>query len=156
MSKIINDSLIQFTAKLPCREIIIDGNVYLRRYFVNIDGVGRQTWLHQILLPDTGRALHTHPWYANSRVISGGYSEEILMPEGKRDFKYYRVGDFNIIEPTTIHRIAEVKEFTWTELTVAPGRDDFWHFLNDDGSLEPVATNDEHWYKTAPHRIDIY
>lgn len=149
MSKIINDSLLQYTKNLPCREIVLDGELYLRRYFVNIDAAGRQTWLHEILKPDSGRALHSHPWFAQSRIISGRYSEELLLPEGKKDMKYYRVGDFNIIEPTTIHRITEVWPHTWTELSVAPGREPLWFFVDKDGVRESVTTNDEHWYKTA-------
>lgn len=149
MSSIINESLLIYTENLPCREIILDGECYLRRYFVNIDAAGKQKWLHQILKPDTGRFPHSHPWFAESRVISGGYSERILFQDKNIDIKYYRVGDFNIIKQETVHQIIEVRKFTWTELNVSPGRDNKWFFIDNDGIRESVATNDEHWYKTA-------
>lgn len=58
------------------------GNPYMLRWWL----IPRNRWfniyLHKILRDDDDRALHDHPWYSLSVVLSGGYRE--LTPRGVR------------------------------------------------------------------------
>lgn len=52
-----------------------DGQVYLNRWGVGHDRVGR-VLLHKMEAPDPGVDLHDHPWWFVSIVLWGGYTEQ--------------------------------------------------------------------------------
>jgi hypothetical protein len=51
---------------------------YIRRWWVLPRNRVFNVYLHQILRDDDDRALHDHPWWNGSIVLSGGYFE--VMP----------------------------------------------------------------------------
>lgn len=52
-----------------------DGQVYLDRWGIGHDGVGR-ILVHRMEAPDPGVDLHDHPWWFVSIVLWGGYTEQ--------------------------------------------------------------------------------
>jgi len=148
--------LKSFTARMPCKEIIVNGELYLRRYFVceHRDGLGNpsgQEWIHQFLSQDGDRHLHSHPWHAVSRILLGGYSEE-YMDDGEKKVRTLTAGDENIISPDHIHRIAEVAPYTWTHMTVGQSRLSQWFFVDDAGTKEFVKSSESDWWKDCKPR----
>ncbi len=156
---------------LPCRTIIVNDKPYLRRYYLGPMPCGSQKWLHEFLSSDPEPHLHSHPWTAVSRVITGGYTEELYMPDytdgvghlqnvtfltpqkngikNNTFDKSYTAGDENILYPDKIHRIKSVEPGTLTLLIVAPERTPYWEFYNPDGTRERVKTSPVDWHKTA-------
>lgn len=83
------DWLINKAMQTPYSDIVKDGDVYMRRYWLfnaypntGASGSDRKPWrfplsirLHQILLPDQDRELHDHPWNARTFILRGSYQE---------------------------------------------------------------------------------
>lgn len=59
------------------RDVVIDGELYLRRWYLKGRGTDEQWFLHNIRLPDAGRELHDHPWDFTTKILSGGYTEHV-------------------------------------------------------------------------------
>jgi len=156
MTEILNAALLCFTQDMPCREIIKDGQVYLRRYFVQMNSDGSQKWLHQILLADSDPRLHSHSWRAEVVVLSGGYMERFIDDYEREEIQWRgsNSGKFTI-GFNHRHRIFKVRDFTWTELNVFPQRLEGFNFFNTDGSMELVPTAGEDWYMNAKTRDGI-
>lgn len=64
----------------PRRDIVIDGELYLRRWFLSPLGLPCRVFLHNIRRSDPGRALHDHPWDFATFLL-GSYSE--ALPGGR-------------------------------------------------------------------------
>ena len=91
--------------------------------------------IHQIHRADADPYLHNHPWgTASFLILSGGYVEERLTPEGvvTRELK---VGDTNDLNASTFHRVTSVLPDTWT-FGIVSDRVQGWGFLVD-GKLVP-------------------
>jgi len=146
-----NMVMMSFTARMPCKEIIVNGEVYLRRYFMCEHSNGGQEWIHQFLSQDGDRHLHSHPWHAVSRILLGGYSEE-YMDDGEKKVMTLTAGDENIISPDHIHRIAAVEPYTWTHMTVGQSRLPQWFFVDDAGTKEFVTSSEADWWKDCKPR----
>lgn len=135
--------ILEFVAKrLPERVISVDGDVYLRRYYV----CGRLTtskmpaarerlrwlptvYLHKFTRPDRDRALHNHPWkWACSVILSGSYDEE-FMRFGK--IRTRRVRLVNYIRHSTFHRISNIHGCMWS-LFIAGEKVSSWGFKDRD------------------------
>ncbi len=86
-------------------------------------------FLHHILMNDLDRHLHNHPWeWSYSIILSGGYTEERLMPGGTRR-RRLRPGMINKLGPHDFHRILELHgPETWTLFIGGPKTLD-WGFL---------------------------
>ncbi|HEY6527119.1 MAG TPA: hypothetical protein VIZ65_00375 [Cellvibrionaceae bacterium] len=153
-SKIIMaDALTVLTADMPCKKIIINNALYLRRYFVRENADGSQEWLHEFITEDGERHLHSHPWNAISTILCGGYTEEYYYPTiTQTQFKEYRPGDHNIISPDRIHRIARVQSKTWTHMMVPPSRLPNWYFVNDKSEKEHIPSSPLNWWKNETTR----
>lgn len=119
------------------RDIVLGGELYLRRWYVAGLGTDCQVFLHAIRLPDSGRDLHDHPWDFSSRVIAGGYIEhvETYGEDGRSDCsaRFVRVrGDEFDHMAEHIHRIVSVKPLTFTLVKTGPARRvwGFWRVAN--------------------------
>lgn len=98
-----------------CREpdVFIGGrtNTYLRRWYVIPHNKWFNIYLHQFLRSDDDRALHDHPWWNISWVLSGGYheitapSEKDLPPGGRRKESTRWAGALAFRSAKTAHRI---------------------------------------------------
>lgn len=66
-----------------------------------------QSYLHRINGPDYGRALHDHPWWNVSIVLSGSYTEVL---EDRCVLR--KAGDIVFRRAKTAHRIADVERGT--------------------------------------------
>lgn len=89
----MKDLLLRLSSKLERRDIYgRDGDVYMQRYRVfgwmpgNSGSPGPNLYLHRFLRPDEDGELHNHPWrWAVSVMLAGGYAEERLAPDGRRE-----------------------------------------------------------------------
>jgi hypothetical protein len=57
------------------RDIVIEGELYLRRWYITPRSWPKRVFLHCILRPDEERHLHTHPWNFRTVVLKNGYDE---------------------------------------------------------------------------------
>lgn len=134
------------TADMPMKTIVVNGEEYLQRYFAHMLADGTQVWYHRFLRNDSERHLHTHPWFARSTILVGGYVEEREVND-KVIRMGYSPGDLNTIGFGTTHRVVEVEPNTWTMMIVSPGRQPVWHFVNDDGFKTEMQTSPFEWSK---------
>lgn len=68
----------------PPDQVIGTPKPYLRRWWWRRSPRGN-VYLHQILRSDDDRALHDHPWWNVSIILSGGYIEVTPQhPKGRR------------------------------------------------------------------------
>lgn len=131
--------LERLSAKLPERRIIIDGELYLQRFYLwgkmpadlaklwNCGetpkerlGFLKTTYLHCFHLPDKDRDCHNHPWKGWGRILVGGYTEErwIGHPSNPSSFKtliHRRQFAKQELQPNDYHRVATLDDPTvWT------------------------------------------
>lgn len=114
------------------RDIVIDGELYLRRWFLRGRGSATQWFLHNIRMPDAGRDLHDHPWDFTTKILLGGYIEEVETGDFYGRFNHKRGDEVrNMAEHT--HRIAHVQPGTYTLMKTGPARRTwgFWKYERD-------------------------
>lgn len=109
------------------RDIVIDGELYLRRWYVSGRGTDAQWFLHNIRKPDAGRDLHDHPWDFTTKILSGGYVEKIEDYNADGTSLYSGVmprlpGDEVNHLATHTHRITYVQPGTYTLVKAGPAR----------------------------------
>lgn len=146
-----NEVMLSFTARMPCKEIIVNGELYLRRHFMCERPDGGQEWIHQFLSQDGDRHLHSHPWHAVSTILVGHYTEE-YMDDGEIKTDTFYAEENNIIDPGHIHRIAYISPFCWTHMEVGPSRLPQWFFVDERGNKEFVNTSPWDWWKDCKTR----
>ncbi len=154
--EIIDASLLQVTKNLPMRPITIDGKPYVERYYVGSNPRGEQTWLHRFLNADGDRNFHSHPWYADSMIVCGGYWENstFIGELHKHNSRRFEAGDVNMINPNTLHKIDRIDAMTWTIIQVKPHWGT-WYFINDEGETKEMGkSHDENWWKDYSCRVD--
>lgn len=142
------DHLIERVKATPYQHL--DG--YMERYWLlnpyesmhglpRLDGVPISMRLHHILRADRERHLHSHPWVAASLILRGSYVETRLV-EGEHVERRYEVGDTNVLDANTFHKIGWVSPGgVWTLFTMGP-KVASWGFLVD-GKVVP-------WREYAP------
>lgn len=87
------------------RLIKVDGEPYLRRFYLKHSGILPGLYLHYFYRGDRDRELHNHPWrYSFSLILKGGYKEERLVNNKVRVY-HYKAGDVNIIKANDFHRV---------------------------------------------------
>ena len=101
MSKILNT-----VAREP--DIIIGGN-YLLRWYVIPRNKYFNIYLHRFERSDDDRALHDHPWFSVSILLSGCYMEHF-----KYVSKLRKAGNVFWRSADTAHRIELVNGPVWT------------------------------------------
>jgi len=141
-----HESMMSLTADMPMKEIVINGDAYLQRYFAHTLADGTQLWYHRFLRNDSEEHLHSHPWESRSTILVGRYTEQRSI-FGNYCHIEYRVGESNFIQHDTLHRIIKVEPDTWTMMLVAPGRADTWHFIEEDGSKVEMPASPFEWHQ---------
>lgn len=157
----LRDRLIHavLNALFERRDIVVEGELYLRRWFLGGRGTDCQTFLHHILLPDEGRELHDHPFDFSSRVLSGGYTESVADydPEtGRTEFEGFYVrkrGDDFTHGAEHTHRIASVEPGTFTLVTAGPARR-AWGFWEAQGESFGRPCAPYRWVSAASRGIE--
>lgn len=137
------------------RRIIINDEVYLRRYYLfgsmppnlaekwNVDtpkqrlGFLPTFYLHKFEKPDAGRNLHDHPWHGLSLVLVNGYVEMLYdgpPVEGNEVTRRLRPGMLNRIRPLTYHRVDGLPNGpAWTLIVIWGKQRDWGYWLRDEG-----------------------
>jgi hypothetical protein len=151
LMNITHESMMALTADMPMKTIIVNGEVYLQRYFAHQLADGTQVWYHRFLRNDSERHLHTHPWHAVSTILVGRYQEE-YHANGKICSRYMGTGAKNEIAPTTLHRIVLVDPNTWTMMIVGPERHNTWKFVNEAGDVQVQNAAPSDWHESYKAR----
>ena len=88
-------------------DYFISGNegTYLRRWWVIPKNRFFNIYLHEFRRSDDARALHDHPWFNVSFVLSGGYYEHSVDFRGNRLCHIRIAGDLVFRSPWKAHRI---------------------------------------------------
>lgn len=93
-------------------------------------------YIHRFHRSDSDSALHNHPWaWAASIVLSGGYSEERRMPDGKVERRNVFPLAINVIRHDTFHRVDLFEEDAWSIFIAGP-RVSSWSFWDRDTKKE--------------------
>ena len=122
----------------PFQETIkdLDGNPYLVRYTLFKCPLLR-IYLHKILRPDHDRHLHDHPWNFTTRILLGGYWEELPCSPIPHTVLIKRErGTVIPHKAEEEHRIDTLLRVpTWTLMTCGRKRKDWGFFV--DGMYVP-------------------
>lgn len=70
---------------------------------------GNYIVLHRFSAADTG-PHHSHAFDCRSYILHGGYSEEVLHPDGRIELRHHRPGDVVDIPHDHVHRIVSLHE----------------------------------------------
>lgn len=155
---ILQSILHRITASRPMRLIEVSRRPYLERYYLG-KILGREVWLHHFLTADGDRHVHSHPWWATSIILTGGYVEETATLEGQgmiRSIESLTAPAINRIPAGKLHRIARVTPGTWTLMIVGPRHGQGWHFYADDGTTTRGPSAPKDWHLTALNRDRVY
>jgi hypothetical protein len=111
------------------RDIMVGGELYLRRWFLTPRIFGRRLLLHHIYKADPTRDLHCHPWSFWTLCLRGGYIEET-----ERDgLKTIHVsGQMKYRDAEFRHRIDRVLGQCWTLVLAGPAVRE-WGFWTERG-----------------------
>lgn len=131
----VADWIIRRAMKTPYTHIYgPDGSTYMERYWVfNAYGLNAESRdskhnarfnclpsirVHRIMLPDSDRHLHDHPWNARTFILKGCYRETRLHRCADYDYEQEyvrRAGDTASLQFGEYHAIEEVSDGgTWT------------------------------------------
>lgn len=113
--------LFKRPSRKPDLTIGSEENPYLRRWYVIPSNRFFNIYLHEFLRSDDDRALHDHPWWNLSIVLSGGYIE--IVPDRKNpkgtDNKIRLPGSIVFRPAKARHRIVVYKP-AWTLFLTGP------------------------------------
>jgi hypothetical protein len=79
--------------------------IYLVRWFAVPRNRLFNIYLHRILRSDDDRALHDHPWFNLSLILSGYYIEHTIASGGVHRRALRGVGDIKARAPWAAHRL---------------------------------------------------
>lgn len=117
--------------------------VYLKRWILigkkrdapGYRGRGLVVRLHKIMMSDSDRDLHDHPWSFLSFILKGAYAEEVWNEETQsKEFNFRMPFSFAWRPATTFHRLTleEEDEPVWT-IVVSFAKSRTWGFKTEDG-----------------------
>lgn len=88
-------------------DVIIGGreDPYLLRWWLIPRNPVFNVYLHLFLRSDDDRALHDHPWFNASVLLSGHYIEHTIPAGGVNVRTVYRAGDIKLRGPRSAHRV---------------------------------------------------
>lgn len=117
-------------------------NPYLIRYYLVPRNPFINLYLHKFVRSDEDRARHSHPWYAASLLLKGGYWEHRSDDTWPR---WRKSGSIGLLSPRTFHRVEldteiinnqYVEKPCWTLFMTGPRRGRTWHFKCPKGLVE--------------------
>ena len=97
-----------------------EANPYIRRWWV----IPRNRWfniyLHEILRSDDDRALHDHPWWNLSIIISGRYVEHTIQAGGIECRIERPAGSIKLRRASDAHRLEVGPVSCWSLFITGP------------------------------------
>lgn len=129
-----------------------DGRLYMRRWFLWPRRMGlwsesnRVMWvLHKICLSDFDRSPHSHPAAFTTRILAGGYEEQVFRVDPvygrvlayKRDMK---PGRCEHIAQGHVHRVTLYGDRPCWSLVHMQPAGGAWGFVKPDGTLVDATT----------------
>ena len=81
----------------------------MSKWHLGLGSTGNYMVLHRFDGPDTG-PHHNHPFSCRSYILHGGYTEELLHPDGRIELRHHRPGDVVDIPHDHVHRIVSLHE----------------------------------------------
>lgn len=150
--------LERLASRLEERQIIIDGELYLQRYYVagrmpealadlwDVDrpkerlGFLPTIYLHRFHRPDAERSLHNHPWFALGVILTGGYLETrmrgnpLVEPHGVFSIqRNMRPGMLQLITPYDFHRVSMLHDDeVWTLFCIGEKQQSWGYWLDEE------------------------
>lgn len=79
------------------------------KWHLGMGSTGNYMVLHRFGAADTG-PHHDHAFDCRSYILHGGYSEEVLHPDGRIELRDHRPGDVVEIPHDHVHRIVSLPE----------------------------------------------
>ena len=79
------------------------------KYHLGPAANGNALVIHRFTGADTG-PHHDHQFDCRSYILHGGYSEEVLHPDGSIELRHHRPGDVVDIPHDHVHRIVSLHE----------------------------------------------
>lgn len=149
--------MMWLTAKLKVRQIYIDDEAYLERYYL-CTLFGKRIFIHRFMGDDPDRGIHSHPWrWAFSIMLSGQYYETVLHNAKEFgvmyvDIKVRKAPTFNFISGIKMHRITVEKKDrgrTWT-LFFHGKRDREWGFMSYTADKFGIVSNSHYEKADTP------
>lgn len=136
---------------VPRRDIVIDGELYLRRFFLSPRSWRYKLFLHDIRKGDTNRDPHNHPWPFRTLTLAVGYMETIFYPgtrKGQR-LRLTKFGSYAHHKAGHVHQLAmypAAKKATWTLVLAGPGEQSwgFWEMHMWDPSQDRFVDHKEY------------
>jgi hypothetical protein len=100
--------------------------------------------LHHFTAADEGDEWHDHPWSFTSKVLAGGYVEQIVYPDSACAHWMRRLpGSTHTVSATHIHRITRLlADDCWTLVTAGPVERDVRFYRFRDGQLQSRLWNE--------------
>lgn len=97
-----------------------DAEDYLRRWWVIPRNRFFNVYLHNFRRSDDDRALHDHPWWNVSILLSGAYTEHTIAAGGVNRRIIYRAGDIKPRGAKSAHRVELHAGPVWTLFITGP------------------------------------
>lgn len=142
--------MLSYTARMPCKEIYINGELMMRRYFMcnHTDGFGEfcgQEIIVQFMPLAKESHFHNDPFHAVSTVLVGSMIDDHLE-DGFPVQKVIGAGDSLIVDPGFIHRISLVSPICWVHSVRGSSGLNQWFYL-DGEERRYVDTVGADWWK---------
>jgi hypothetical protein len=111
-------------------DFIIGGrdDPYLLRWFVIPHNRVFNIYLHRLIRSDDDRALHDHPWWNISYLVSGGYVEHRVLAGGIHKRTERMAGDLVFRLATAAHRLEVIPGLSAVSLFITGPRLRSWGF----------------------------
>jgi len=157
MKQPIHDRFLLWLTKIkPAQEVIDNGILHFTKFWL-FNLFGLQIFLHKYENGIPKANPHTHTYnYAISFIIFGWYKEDVwkYYTHSKSYYGFVATVEqylrrwFNVITPTTIHNVVEVKPFTWTFYIAGPSVKPYRYLnLENMALVEPKRQRYKNWYK---------
>lgn len=120
------------------RDIVKDGNLYLRRFYITPRSWKWRVFIHHIMRSDEDRDPHDHPWAFFTLMLKGQYREHLTVPCDPHHntcmVKFVTLKRWRCLyrRATDIHRLFLTHGPVWT-LVVAGKTVRLWGFWTYDG-----------------------
>ena len=82
---------------------------HMAKWHLGPGETGNPLVLHKFSGPDSG-PHHDHPFDCRSYILDGGYTEEVLHPDGRIELRHHLPGDVVDIPHDHVHRIIHLPE----------------------------------------------